>query len=325
MSSLTATAIAHPNIAFIKYWGNKDDDLRLPSNGSISMNLDGLTTQTCVEFDGNLSKDILFINNEPIHGPALERVIQFLDLVRLKTGKRLYANIESENNFPMSAGIASSASAFAALALAASSALKVNSMEKELSRLARRGSGSACRSIPTGFVEWQAGKDDDDSFALSIAEPDHWEIIDCIAIIKTVHKKIGSTEGHQLADSSPLQDARIQDSPRRLEICREAIIHKDFDHLANIVELDSNLMHAVMMTSTPALFYWEPASFSIMRMVQDCRTQGLPVCYTMDAGPNVHILCLSSAMEEIKKKLHLIEEVQEVLISKPGSGAKLLT
>jgi diphosphomevalonate decarboxylase len=325
MSSLTATAIAHPNIAFIKYWGNRDDSLRLPSNGSISMNLDGLKTQTCVEFDANLSKDILFINNEPIHGLALERVNQFLDLVRQKAGKRLYANIESENSFPTGVGVASSASAFAALALAGSQALKVNATEKELSCLARRGSGSACRSIPNGFVEWQAGKNDDDSFAFSIADPDYWGIIDCIAIIKTNPKKMGSTEGHQLAVTSPLQDARIQDSPRRLDICREAIIQKDFTQFADIVELDSNLMHAVMMTSTPALFYWETASYTIMRMVQECRSQGMPVCYTLDAGPNVHVLCLSSAAEEIKKKLLQVEEVQQVLTAKPGSGAQLIT
>src|SRR5258706_2475047 len=211
----TATAQAAPNIAFIKYWGNRDNILRLPMNGSISMNLDGLYTRTSISFQPSLSFDELIINGHEIMGAGLIRVAYILDIVRGMANIHERAEIVSENNFPSGAGIASSASAFAALALAGSKAAGLNLSELELSRLARRGSGSASRSIPGGFVEWQVGTTDEDSFAFSIAEPNHWVLVDCVAIVSASHKKTGSTEGHFIASTSPLQAARIADTPRR--------------------------------------------------------------------------------------------------------------
>ena len=324
MANFTATAVAHPNIAFIKYWGNRDDGLRIPSNGSISMNLDGLITKTRVEFDPLLKEDSLILNNKKLSGPAVERVRAFLDLVRSMAGKILYAEATSENNFPTGAGIASSASAFAALALAATKAIGLNLTEAELSRLARHGSGSACRSIPDGFVEWYSGDQDENSYSTSMAPADSWDLVDCIALVTAGHKEVGSTAGHRLANTSPLQTARIQDAPRRLDICRSAILKKDFQQFAEIIELDSNLMHAVMMTSTPPLFYWEPQSLEVMRAVKRWRGQGIPVCYTLDAGPNVHVICLSSVSEKIKNNLVQMSSIQRIIIAKPGSGAIVL-
>ncbi|GIV66050.1 MAG: diphosphomevalonate decarboxylase [Chloroflexota bacterium] len=319
-----ATAIAHPNIAFIKYWGNRDDQLRIPANGSISMNLEGLITRTTVRFESRLKNDTLILNQKLQSGKALQRVSDFLDIIREKANFRYFAEVVSENNFPTGSGLASSAAAFAALSLAASKAAGLNLNRQELSALARRGSGSACRSIPAGFVEWLPGNEDDDSYAISIAPPTHWELLDCIAIVESDHKSIGSTEGHQLAATSPLQAARVEDAPRRLDICRRAILHKDFESLAHVVELDSNLMHAVMMTSTPPLMYWSPASIDLMKKVRDWREEGLPVCYTLDAGPNVHILCLNEALSEVKFRLQQIPAVEQVLVCRPGGAATLL-
>lgn len=319
-----ATAVAHPNIAFIKYWGNRDDALRIPSNGSISMNLDSLATRTTVRFDLRLKSDTLILNQKLQGGKALERVSGFLNIVRQKANLKAFAEVVSENNFPAGGGLASSAAAFAALSLAASKAAGLNLTRQELSALARRGSGSACRSVPAGFVEWLPGSDDEDSYAISIAPPNHWELIDCIAIVETDHKSVGSTEGHQLAATSPLQAARVEDAPRRLDICRRAILNQDFDRFAQIVELDSNLMHAVMMTSNPPLFYWNPASIDLMKRVRSWRDEGLPVCYTLDAGPNVHILCLSEALSEIKFRLQEISAVEQILVARPGGAATLL-
>ena len=171
MTICSVAALAHPNIAAIKYWGNRDDALRLPINGSISINLDGLFTRTSISFQSSLPFDELIINGREVAGSALERVSLILDLVRKMAGIKEQAEIVSENNFPSGAGIASSASAFAALALAASKAAGLDLSERALSRLARRGSGSAARSIPNGFVEWQMGTSDEDSFAYSIAPP----------------------------------------------------------------------------------------------------------------------------------------------------------
>ena len=321
----TATAQASPNIAFIKYWGNRDNALRLPMNGSISMNLDGLFTRTTVSFQPSLPYDELIINGHEVMGAGLDRVSYILDIVRGLANIHEHAEIMTENNFPSGAGLASSASAFAALALAGSKAAGLNLSEQELSCLARRGSGSASRSIPSGFVEWQAGQNEEDSYAFSIARPDHWNLVDCVAIVSASHKKTGSTEGHSIAPTSPLQAARVADTPRRLEICRNAILNCDFNTFASIVELDSDIMHAVMMTSTPALHYWKPASLDVMNNVRTWRAEGIPVCYTVDAGPNVHVICLETEAHIVEKKLHEINGVKDVLVARAGDGAKIVT
>lgn len=324
MPDQSAAAIAHPNIALIKYWGNFDNQLRLPSNGSISMNLGGLFTKTRVEFGAELSEDQLIINQQSVSGTPLERVSQFLDVARSLAGQKVFARVTSRNNFPVGAGIASSAAAFAALALAASRALGLQLTESELSRLARRGSGSACRSIPPGFCEWLPGEDDLSSFAVSIAAPDYWELVDCIAVVESGPKAVGSTEGHAIAPTSPLQTARVQDAGRRLAICRHAIQSKDFNELASITELDSNLMHAVMMTSQPPLFYWSPESLSLMNTIPRLRQSGLPVCYTLDAGPNVHVICLADAAPLVQNHLENFPGVDRVWVSSIGGGATLV-
>ncbi len=322
--SASVTAQAFPNIAFIKYWGNRDDALRLPSNGSISMNLDGLFTRTTVSFQPSLPFDELIVNGREVAGPALERVSFVLDLVRNMAHIEDHAEIMSENNFPSGAGIASSASAFAALALAGSKAAGLDLSEKDLSRLARRGSGSAARSVPGGFVEWQMGTEDEDSFAISIAPPQHWDLADCIAIVSDAHKKTGSTEGHALAMTSPLQAARVADAPRRLDLCRHAILDHDFAALASIVELDSDMMHAVMMTSTPALHYRQPVSLAVMQAIRQWRGEGASACYTVDAGANVHVICPAKDADEIASRLRGIEGVSNVLKASVGGPAKIV-
>ena len=321
----SVTALAHPNIAFIKYWGNRDNALRLSSNGSISMNLEGLFTRTTVTFSAALTTDSLRIGDRPVTGPGRERVSFTLDLIRSWAKIDLCAEVSSENNFPSGAGIASSAAAFAALALAGSKAAGLDLSETQLSYLARRGSGSASRSIPSGFVELQMGTSDEDLYAFSIAPPEHWDLADCVAIVSSGHKKTGSTEGHALAPTSPLQEARVADAPRRLELCRSAILERDFDAFAAIVELDSDMMHAVMMTSKPGLFYWQPASLTVMHAVREWRAGGMPVCYTVDAGPNIHVICPREYIGETEKNLRAIPGVKDVLVAGVGGPARIVS
>jgi diphosphomevalonate decarboxylase len=320
----THTALAHPNIAFIKYWGNRDNALRLPSNGSISMNLDGLFTRTTVSFQPSLPFDELIINGYAVMGKGLERVSYILDLVREQAGIKMNAEVMSENNFPAGAGIASSAAAFGALALASSKAAGLDLGEAELSRLARRGSGSASRSIPSGFVEWKMGTGDEDCVAVSIAPPAHWDLADCVAIVNASHKKTGSTEGHALAWTSPLQGARVEDAPRRLDICRNAILERDFATFADIIELDSDMMHAVMMTSTPPLMYWQAATVDIFHAVREWRADGLPCAYTVDAGANVHVICPREQAEVVETRLRDLPGVRDVLVATVGGPARIV-
>jgi diphosphomevalonate decarboxylase len=287
------------------------------------MNLAGLHTRTAVTYDPSFPADSLLLNGYPARGQALNRVSALLAHVRHLAGFHQYAQVVSENNFPTGAGIASSASAFAALALAATSAAGLSLDQQHLSRLARIGSGSACRSVPGGFTEWQAGLGDEDSYAYSIAGPDHWALADCIALINQEHKDVSSREGHILAGSSPLQAARLADTPRRLSLCRQAILARDFTALAQVAEMDCHLMHAVMQTSTPRLLYWLPATLAVMQAVVAWRHSGLPVFFTIDAGPNVHVFCPAEHALQVEAMLRQVQGVQEVLVALPGGPARL--
>ena len=332
MPTRRATACASPNIALIKYWGNRDQELRLPSNPSLSMNMAGLTTTTTVEFDPALKQDVLILGGREISGNGLERVSRFLDQVRRKTSEvletseasRYFARVDSRNNFPSGAGLASSASGFAALAVAASAAADLKLSEAELSRLARLGSGSACRSVPGGFVEWALGADDRSSYAYSIAPADHWDLRDVVALIDVEHKAVGSTEGHAVADTSPLQATRVATATDRLAQARSAVLGRDFAALADVVELDSLMMHAVMITSSPVLMYWQPATIAVMQAVRQWRVNGLAACTTIDAGPNVHVICTAEAAAEVALRLRVIPGVRQVITARVGGPAYLL-
>jgi diphosphomevalonate decarboxylase len=323
MQTRRATACASPNIALIKYWGNQDDKLRLPSNPSLSMNLADLETVTTVTFDPEAAEDQVVIGGEVQSGAAKERVLLHLHRLRGMANLTAKARVESRNNFPAGAGIASSASAFAALTLAGAAAAGLSLSEQELSALARLGSGSAARSIPGGFVEWRTGQTHAESYAFSVAPPEHWAMRDVIAVVSQKHKAIGSTGGHALAQTSPLQAVRVAGAVERLDKCRAALLARDFNALAEVVEADSNLMHAVMMTSRPPLFYWEPITLAIMKAVRKWRMDGLPVCYTIDAGPNVHCLCLAEAASEVERRLRDNLDVTKIFVAGPGGAARL--
>lgn len=318
-----ATALAHPNIAFIKYWGNTNHALRLPANPSLSMNMGGLHTITTVEFDPAQPDDTLAINGAPVTGRGLERVSAVLNLIRAEAGFALPARVESKSNFPVGSGIASSAAAFAALAVAGAAAAGLSSGEAELSRLARRGSGSASRSVPSGFCEWQPG-DDTSSVAVSIAPPEHWALVDLVAVVSREHKAVGSTGGHPLADTSSLQAARVAGAAERLRRCKAALQARDITALGPVIEEDAVIMHGVMMSSHPPLFYWTPATMAIIQATARWRAQGLAVYFTIDAGPNVHLICESSQTAAVENEVRKIAGVQGVLRSTPGGPARLL-
>ncbi len=320
-----ARARAHSNIAFIKYWGNRDQQLRLPASSSLSMNLADLYTTTEVEWSASAERDSVSIDGVPATGAVLARVQRHLHALRRRFDINQSARVTSRNNFPMGAGLASSAAAFAALTLAATAALRADVTEKELTSLARLGSGSAARSIPAGYVQWHRGDSHESSFAESIAAPEHWQLVDVIALVSRAHKSVGSTRGHASAASSILQEARIRSAGTRLAALKRALLQRDFATLARITEEESNLMHAVMMTSQPPLFYWEPQSLRIMRAVRRWRLEaGIQVCYTLDAGPNVHCICLSEHAAAVADRLGGLLPGIEILQSKVGGGATVL-
>jgi diphosphomevalonate decarboxylase len=319
-----AKARSHPNIAFIKYWGNQNDALRLPANSSLSMNLGSLYTETSVLWRDDLAADTLNLNGRETNGQALDRVVRHLDQIRSRLQLSKFAEIHSHNNFPMGTGIASSASAFAALTAAAVKASGADLSERELSTLARLGSGSASRSIPGGFVVWHADSTHEGSYAEMIALPEHWDLVDVVAIVSEEHKRTTSSAGHPTAATSDLQQARVAGAEARLAACTQAVLERDFSRLAEVVEMDSNLMHAVMMTSRPALFYWKATTLTIMEAVGQWRGEGLEVCYTLDAGPNVHCICTAGSAVQVENLLREIPGIRDVLVSRAGIGTEIV-
>lgn len=324
--SLIATAQAPANIAFIKYWGKKDSGLRLPANDSISMNLGGISTTTTVEFNSQFLADEVTINGQSANERAYGRVVKFLDKIRQFTDQNLKAKVTSENSFPTGAGLASSASGFAALALAAVSALQLELSERELSQLARQGSGSACRSIPDGFVQWQTADNSDDSFAYSLYPADHWAISDVIALVDQSEKSTSSTDGHTSALTSPFFNSRIEEYlPTQLEKVKTALAQCDFKLFGQAIEEEALNLHAICLTSKPPAIYWNSATLDIIHSIRSWREEGLESYFTIDAGPNVHVLVETKNAELLKSKLSELPSVEEVLIAQPAVGARLLS
>ena len=322
MSLIKSSCIAYSNLALIKYWGNRDEALRLPETNSISFNLEGASTTTTVAFRTDLSGDEIELDGAAVSGAAAARISAQLDLVRGLAETGAHARVASRNDFPSAAGIASSASGFAALTCAACWALGLDLPERELSRLARRGSGSAARSVPGGFVEWQAGTGDADSFAETIAPPEHWPLRDLVAIVTRGAKSVGSTDGHRVAHSSPLFRARIEQVRCDLPHMRQAIYDRDFETLGTLAERDTLMMHAVMLTSEPSLLYWMPETLAVMRAVREWRAQGLACYFSIDAGPNVHVICTPQSAGEALRRLQGLAGVQAVLDCRVGSGTR---
>jgi len=314
-----ATAVANPNIAFVKHWGKADEALNLPANPSLSMNLAALTTVTTVEFRPGQASDVIVIDGQPATGQALDRAVGHLDRVRALAGTpfgRARAMVASRNDFPAATGLASSSSAFAALTLAATQAAGLSLDEAGLSRLARLGSGSACRSVPAGFAFWELEE------AHQVAPPEHWDVRDAIAIVTTQAKAVGSQDGHALAQTSPLYTARLAAVPEWLAAVRDGLARRDLAAMGPAIEADALAMHGVMMTSQPSLLYWLPATVAVLQAVRAWRAGGLEVYFTIDAGPNVHCLCRAADAGEVEKRLKAVPGVQEVVVSGPGAGVR---
>jgi len=324
---MKATAIAHSNIALVKYWGKRDKELNLPATGSISVTLSNLFTQTAVRFKKKLRRDILYLNHARAGESQTSRVSHFLDHIRCKAGITDYAEVRSQNNFPTAAGLASSASGFAALTMAACHAARLGLNRIQLSILARQASGSAARSIPGGFVEMKAGrrKDGKDSHAVSLVHEKFWPLHILVVISSGGNKEIGSTKAMELtASSSPYYRNWLRSSPEDLAEMRSAINQRNLGKVGQIAEHNCLKMHALTMTSRPALIYWNPTTVDIIHVIQQLRREGMTAYFTIDAGPHVVILCAPDDSEYLKQVLEQVAGVTRVVISTPGPAANIV-
>lgn len=313
------TVRAHSNIAFVKYWGRKDEVLRLPTNGSISMNLSNLYTTTTIEFDSSLTEDIVVIDGSGVKGEK-ERVSRHLDRIRSITQTKTHARIETTNSFPAGTGLSSSASGFAALTVAGLKALNISLSEKETTILARQGSGSACRSIPDGFVEWMDGNTSDSSFAHSLYAPSHWNLIDIVAVVSSVKKDIPTSVGQTFAQSSPFYEERNRHMADKIKECKALLAERDFNKLGIFSEREALEMHAVMITSWPSLIYWLPNTIVVMKHIQKWRSEGLPVYFTINTGQDIHVLCEESTADKVESMLKQIGGVSRTIRNTPSKG-----
>ena len=346
-----AVAKANVNIALIKYWGKRDERLILPYTSSLSLTLSDLYATTSVHFDESLTADCVTLDEVelPTDDSTRLRVVAMLDLVREKAGISTKAKVVSHNHVPIAAGLASSASGSAALAAAASYAAGLNLTPRELSRLARRGSGSACRSIFGGFVLWNKGEDDETSYAEPIADllaetadkPLSASIPASISsslpatknlnpamIVVTLDrskKPISSrTAMRRTVETSPAYMPWVEQSKKDLARALDAIRVGSIEQLGEVMEQNSLGMHETMRKANPPVNYLTDKTYAVLNAVRSMRECGWPVWATMDAGPNVKVLtdagCAARAAEELRGR---VAESAKFTIALPGDGVSV--
>ncbi|MFM2161119.1 MAG: hypothetical protein RLZZ383_631 [Pseudomonadota bacterium] len=315
-----ATAVAHPNIALVKYWGKRDLVRNLPAVSSLSLTLDGFRTETRVERDAE--RDVVWFGGREANDKERRRTLAFLD--RLEPG-RPPVRIETANNFPTGAGLASSASGFAALVLAYEAARGGDLDRVRLSRLAREGSGSACRSLWGGFVLWRRGVADDgaDSHGVPVQPHPALDLALLVAVVTTEGKAVGSTEGMERSRlTSPLWGPWVAQAEADVDVGLSSLQAGDLPGLGRVMEASTLKMHAAMMTSDPPLLYWQPGTVALLHAVWRLRADGVPCWCTMDAGPQVKVLCPRAVSAEVAAALRPYAQAVHVL--GPGPDASVV-
>ncbi|HEU5076677.1 MAG TPA: diphosphomevalonate decarboxylase [Polyangiaceae bacterium] len=322
MTTHLAIARAHSNIALIKYWGKSDAALNLPAVPSLSLTLDGLTTTTRVHFAPELAADHVELDGAVVGGREHARVVALLDRVRKQNGLELRASVVSRNDFPTAAGLASSASGFAALALAASSAAGLALSLEAVSGLARQSSASAARSLFGGFASLPAASE----HAHQVAPEGHWDLRLLVAVTEEGRKPLGSTEAMEVTKrESPYYSAWVAHAPGLYREAEQAIREKQFDALGTCMEQSTMMMHASMWATRPAIVFFTDATLAVVHRVRALRNQGLPCYFTIDAGPHVKVLAEAEHAPALQKELAAMSQVKRVIPCRAGPGARLVS
>ncbi|MCA1827758.1 MAG: diphosphomevalonate decarboxylase [Myxococcales bacterium] len=311
---MKATAVAHANIALVKYWGKRDDALHLPQAASLAVALDRLRTETSVDLGG--AEDILELDGKPASPEQVQRARALLDAA----GIREKARIVSRNDFPTAAGLASSASGFAALAVAACAAAGKKRSLEELSALARLGSGSAARSVPGGWAVWE------NESARQVFSPSHWDLRFCVAICALGPKATGSRDGMRATrESSPYHAAWIEQCRRDLPRALHLLAGKNLDGLGALAESNALRMHADALAAEPPLLYWEPATVGCLQALRSLREERVQAWATIDAGPHVVAICAPETAKQVETRLRAVSGVLDVLVCSPAEGARVVS
>lgn len=322
---MKVTARAHTNIALVKYWGKRDAKLILPQTDSLSLTLDPFYTDTSVEFDPALTHDQLFIDGQAVPTDKMGKVERVMDTVRDWSKQKQFARIESINHVPMSAGLASSASAFAALAAASAKASGLKLSRRDLSRLARRGSGSATRSIFGGLVQWHRGEDDQSSYAEPIMEKLDFGLEMIAILVDTAAKKISSRGGMQLTvETSPFYPAWKTVVKHDMANMLNAISHRDIPTIGHIAQENALRMHALTLSADHGFTYFDGDTLRAIHLIDDLQAEGINCYYTMDAGPNVKVLYDQRDRNLILKRLGQVFAADRLVVASAGPGVSYL-
>ena len=318
---MRATAIAQPNIALIKYWGKRDTNLNLPAVGSISITLSDLFTRMSVETDTSLADDVLLVNGREAQ-QMLPRISHCLDSIA--GSERPKFRIDSDCNFPIAAGLASSASSFAALVVAADAALELRLGRAALVSLAGLASGSAARSLMGGYVELM--NLDDDIAVNQLLGPEDWPLAVVVAITAAGPKPIGSGSAMEISrKTSPFFDRWIEQQAADLDAARSAVTGRDFAKLGAVAEHNCLKMHSVMWGSRPPIVYWNSGTLACMETIRELQAGGNAVFFTIDAGPQVKAVCLPGDVARVRQALAATPGVSDILVSGLGGGARAVT
>jgi len=322
VSSMSATAIAHPNVALIKYWGKRQVQTNLPAVGSLSVTLGALETRTTVEFDHTLSSDELVLNERKAPGES-PRLTACLDALRMLAGDQRRARVRTSNDFPTGAGLASSASGYAALVTAAAADLGLDPGDARLLDIARIGSGSAPRSMFGGIVELRnAGESTVCKPVLGSAD---WPLRIVVAVTTEDEKDISSRDGmEQSRITSPYYESWVSTHEADLDRALEFVKQRDFLSLAELAEHSCLKMHGLMISTQPPLIYWSPTTLACIQAVRKMRAEGVPVFFTIDAGPQLKAICLPEAESQVAAVLADVPGVLRLISGGLGEGARLI-
>lgn len=323
---LEAVAIAHPNIALAKYWGKRPFGHNLPAVPSLSVTLSGMLTKTRVAFDPSIAEDVLILNRAEAPAHETKRVRSLLARVRELSGISYKARVESTNDFPTASGLASSASAFSALAVAAMRAAGLPDDASQASDLARKTSVSAARSAFGGFAKLRAGVEGDvDLPAESVAPAEHWDLAVVVAVTREGPKEVGSTEGMQhTADTSPYFPTWVESAPALFARIEAAVLARDLGALGPAVEQSALAMHAAALAAAPATVYFTGATVEAIRAVRAMRSRGLEGYLTIDAGPHVKVVTRGADAKEVARAMEEVPGVLRTIITTPGEGARVI-
>ena len=317
----SATAIAHPNFALIKYWGKSNVSGNIPAMNSLAITLDSMTSETTVSFPDGLKKDTWILNG--MEQPSLGQIQLPCEHLKKISHIDQPCLIESTNNFPTAAGLASSASGIASLITALDNALGTKLSSQQMVEAAMLGSGSAARSLFSGFVNLEVVQDQ--SKCATILEAKEWPLNVIVCVTSTKQKTISSRQGMEISrKTSPMYSDWVRNHQEDMELALKAIAAKNFDQLGKIAEQNCLKMHKVMKTSQPPIDYWNPATYSCVETVKNMQGEGIPIFFTIDAGPQVKIICEPDVCKDMVSLMERVPGVQLIIESRLGKGARII-